>query len=132
MLTIGTLARRTGVRASAVRYYEARGLLKPAARLPNGYRIYGEEALRLLRFVRRAQALGITLEEVKQLLALSGQGRQPCPRVKELARQHLQDIELKIRELKLLRKQLRELLTRKPRRSRAELCPLIEQVSMKP
>ena len=99
MLTIGTIARRAGLRTSAVRYYEARGLLKPAARLPNGYRIYDDDAVSLLHVVRRAQMLGITLKEARKLLDLSRQGQQPCDQVKDLARYHLQDIDLKMREL---------------------------------
>ena len=75
MLTIGTIARRVGIRTSAVRYYEAHGLLKPADRLPNGYRIYDGDAINLLNFVRRAQTLGITLKEVRKLLDLSRQGQ---------------------------------------------------------
>ncbi len=129
MLTIGNVAQRAGVRNSAVRYYEARGLLKPAARLPNGYRIYGEDTIDLLSFVRRAQTLGITLKEIRKLLELSRRGQRPCAEVKELARQHLTDLDLKIRELKLLRQQLQLLLRRTSRQSwRNGICPLIEQV----
>ena len=129
MFTIGNVARRAGVRNSAVRYYEARGLLKPAARLPNGYRIYDEDAVSLLNFVRRAQTLGITLKEVRRLLELSRRGQRPCAEVKELARQHLSDLEVKIRELKLLRQQLQMLLHRTSQRSLGNaICPLIEQV----
>jgi len=129
MLTIGAVARRAGIRNSAVRYYEARGLLRPAARLTNGYRIYDEQAVSLLNFVRRAQILGITLKEVRTLLDLSRRGQQPCEQVKELARYHLHDDDLKIRELKLLRKQLQMLLRRKSRQRReSAICPLIEGV----
>ena len=71
MLTIGAVARRAGVRTSAIRYYETQGILQPAHRLPNGYRVYGEDAVSSLQFVRRAQTLGITLAEVKQLLRLA-------------------------------------------------------------
>lgn len=129
MLTIGNVARRVGVRPSALRYYEARGLLRPAARLPNGYRIYDEGAINLLNFVRRAQSLGITLKEIKTLLELSRRGQRPCAEVKELARQHLTDLDLKIRELELLRQQLQLLLRRTSGQSRRNaICPLIEQV----
>ena len=132
MLTIGNVARRAGVRNSALRYYEARGLLRPAARLPNGYRIYDEDAVGLLNFVRRAQSLGITLKEIRRLLELSRKGQRPCAEVKELARQHLSDLDLKIRELKLLRKQLELLLRHTSRQSRRNaICPLIERVNAK-
>ena len=127
MLTVGNVARRVGIRNSAVRYYEARGLLKPAARLPNGYRIYDEDSVALLRFVRRAQALGITLEEVRKLLELSRQGQAPCREVKQLARRHIADLDRKIRELELLRKELQLLLRRKVGRPHSnKVCPLIE------
>ena len=127
MVTIGNVARRVGIRNSAVRYYESRGLLKPAGRLPNGYRIYDENAVALLRFVRRAQALGITLKEVRTLLELSRRGQSPCTEVKDLARRHLSDLDRKIRELELLRQDLRALLRRKVGRLDSnKVCPLIE------
>lgn len=128
MLTIGALARQAGVRTSAVRYYESEGILRPAHRLPNGYRIYGDDAVSSLRFIRRAQALGISLTEVKQLLRLASDGLQPCGRVRELAREHLRDIELKIRELTGLRLRLQRLLRLKRSRRRAdEVCPIIQR-----
>lgn len=132
MLTIGSVARKAGVPSSTVRYYEARGLLRPAARLPNGYRIYGEDAVGLLNFVRRAQALGITLREVKRLVQLSGRGQRPCAEVKALARRHLLELELKIRELEQLRHELQRLLRRPSRPSRRNpICPLIENVKIR-
>ena len=127
MLTIGAVARQAGVRNSAVRYYEARGLIR-SARRPNGYRVYDEDAVSLLNFVRRVQALGITLKEAKKLLDLSRRGRQPCTEVRALAREHLTDLDRKIRELQLLRGQLQSLLRRRSRRTaRGTVCPLIEK-----
>ena len=132
MLTIGAVARRAGIRNSAVRYYEARGLLKPAARRPNGYRVYDENTVGLLNFVRRAQTLGITLTEVRKLLHLSPQGRRLCAEVKELARRHLIELDQKIRELEMLRKQLQSLLRRTGRQTpRRTICPLIEETTDK-
>ncbi len=128
MLTIGNVARRVGVRPSALRYYEAQGILRPAARRPNGYRIYSDDAVTLLRFVRRAQSLGITLKEMKPLLSLASQGQQPCSDVKQLARKHLREIDQKIRELQTLRNELRALLRRRVALPRAnEVCPIIER-----
>jgi DNA-binding transcriptional MerR regulator len=127
METIGKIANRVGIRTSAIRYYEAQGLL-PCSRLPNGYRAYGEEALPTLRFIRRAQSLGISLAEITELLRLSGRGRPPCGRVRELTRDHLRDIDRKIRELTALRAQLRQLLRRRPSPRRAgEVCPMIQR-----
>ena len=128
MIKIGTVAKRTGLRSSAIRYYEAHGLLC-SQRLPNGYRVYDDDAIAALRFLHRAQGFGITLREIKQLLELSGRGQQPCTRVRELARRHLQEVELKLQELQSLRLQLRRLLTRRVRtKVSGQVCPIIESV----
>jgi DNA-binding transcriptional MerR regulator len=117
-----------GIRASAIRYYEKQGLIRPSVRARNGYRVYSDDAVKLLLFVKRSQALGITLKEMKPLLNLASQGQQPCDHVKELARNHLKDIEQKIRELKKLRTELHSILRFKAGRPRSnEVCPLIER-----
>jgi MerR family transcriptional regulator, copper efflux regulator len=127
VLTIGYVARQVGVQPSAIRYYEAQGILRPADRRPNGYRIYTEDAVKLLLFVKRAQALGITLKEIKPLRNLATQGQQPCKHVKEIARNHLRDINDKIRELRILRNELHALLRRKAGRPHGnKVCPLIQ------
>lgn len=127
MFTIGSVAKRVGVRPSAIRFYETKGIVRPAARGQNGYRIYGNDAIELLLFVRRAQSLGITLREIKPLLDLASQGQRPCNHVKHLARNHLREIDDKIREMQSLRDELRTLLRRKAGRVQGnEVCPLIE------
>lgn len=73
-LRIGTLARRAGVSPRTVPYYESLGLLPPAARSPNGYRTFRPEDVDRLRFIQRAKALGLTLVEIKQLLAVAQEG----------------------------------------------------------
>jgi MerR family copper efflux transcriptional regulator len=126
MLTIGNVARRVGIRTSAIRYDERQGMLQPTVRVANGYRAYTEDAVRLLLFVKRAQSLGITLKEIKPLLALASRGEQPCSHVKQLT-QNLRDTERKMRELEALRNELRTLLRRKGRRSHGnQVCPMIE------
>lgn len=128
MLTIGRVAREVGVRPSAIRYYEGQRILKPAVRGANGYRFYTEDAVKLLRFVRRAQALGITLKEIKPLLDVATRGQQPCMHVQKVARTHLRDINKKIRELEALRKEIRTLLRRKSGGAPANtVCPMIER-----
>jgi MerR family copper efflux transcriptional regulator len=127
MLTIGLVARQVGVQPSAIRYYEAQGILRPADRRPNGYRIYTNDAVKLLLFVRRAQSLGITLKEIKPLLHIATHGQQPCQHVKKIARNHLRDINEKIRELETLRNELRTLVRRKAHWSHPnKVCPLIQ------
>lgn len=126
MIHIGMLAKRAGVSTSAIRYYESEGLLR-SRRLPNGYRVYDENAILELHFVRRTQGLGITLKEIRRLLEMWRSGRQPCDRVRDLARRHLEEIEDKIRDLQTLRKQLRTLLRRQTPSGRGgAICPMIE------
>jgi len=126
-LTIGQLARQAGLKASAVRYYEKHRIIPPALRLPNGYRVYDADTLRWLGFVRRAQGFGMSLENVKELLQLASHGRTPCERVRQLAGQHLAEIDQSIRDLQTLKGQLELLLRRKAGSNRARhLCPLLE------
>lgn len=128
MLTIGKVARRVGIRPSAIRYYERRGMLQPTVRGASGYRTYSDEAVKLLLFLKRAQSLGITLKEIKPLLNLASQGQRPCSHVKQLARNHLREIEDKIRELQALQHELRTLLRRKVGRPHGnEVCPIIQR-----
>jgi MerR family transcriptional regulator, copper efflux regulator len=128
MLTISHVARWVGVRPSALRYYEAQGIVRPVARRPNGYRIYSDDAVKLLLFVRRAQSLGMTLKEIRPLINLASRGQEPCGHVKQVARRHLNEVNEKIRELQLLRQELRSLLRRKAGRPHAnEICPIIER-----
>jgi DNA-binding transcriptional MerR regulator len=125
--TIGQVARQAGLKASAVRYYEKHRIIPPAQRLPNGYRVYDADTLRWLGFVRRAQGFGMSLENVKELLQLASHGRTPCERVRQLARQHVSEIDQSIRDLRTLKGQLELLLRRKAASNRGRhLCPLIE------
>jgi DNA-binding transcriptional MerR regulator len=127
MMHIGEVARSVGVRASAIRYYEAQGIIRPAARSLNGYRFYRDEAVNLLAFVKRAQSLGLTLKEIRSLLELSCNDRGRCSHVKQLAREHLHQIDRTIAELQQLQEELRALLRRKVRRpDNNEVCQLID------
>ena len=128
MMHIGDVARSVGVRTSAIRYYESQGIIGPAARSLKGYRFYGDQAVSLLVFVKRAQSLGLTLKEIKSLLELSCNNRGRCDQVKQLAREHLQQIDRTITELQQLKEELRALLRRRVRRPhKNEVCPLIEK-----
>ena len=128
MLTIGLVARRVGIRPLAIRCYEAQGILRPAARPASGYRVYSDDAVKLLLFVKRSQSLGISLKEMKPLIHLASQGQQHCGLVKQLARTHLKDIDQKSTGLETLRKQLHKLLRDKIARPHAnEICRMIER-----
>ena len=105
-LLIGELAERTGVSAPTIRYYESLGLLKPPARSNAGYRRYSDEAIQELTFIRKAQALGFSLEEIAEILKLTRAGRTPCEHVLSLAHQHLAAVDERIRQLRNFRDQL--------------------------
>ena len=121
---IGTLARRAGVSIDTVRYYERGGLLSPRSRLASGYRRYSEVEVSRLRFIRRAQALGFSLKEVKELLAMSGQ--RDVARVKRRAQEKLADVERRIAELERVRDGLADLIKKCPGHGRAADCPILK------
>ncbi|MEP7247512.1 MAG: MerR family DNA-binding protein [Gammaproteobacteria bacterium] len=120
---IGTLAKRAGVRIDTVRYYERSGLIAPRARLASGYRRYGELEVARLRFIRRAQALGFTLKEVRELLALSAQ--RDVARVKRTAQAKLAGVNERIAELERVRDGLSTLIEACPGHGRAADCPIL-------
>jgi Cu(I)-responsive transcriptional regulator len=121
---IGTLAKRAGVSIDTVRYYERGGLLSPKTRLASGYRRYSELEVARLRFIRRAQALGFTLKEVRELLALSKQ--RDVARVKRTAEEKLHDVEQRIAHLERVRTGLANLIAACPGHGRAADCPILK------
>jgi DNA-binding transcriptional MerR regulator len=129
-ITVGQAARRAGVSPKAVRLYEARGILPPAERTESGYRTYTERDVEVLRFVRRAKALGLRLDEIRRILDLQRQGAQPCTTVTQLLERHLAEIDRTMADLRALRKDLvRALDAAKSSARRGEnvvVCPIIE------
>jgi len=103
---IGELANQLGLNPRTIRYYESIGLLPEPARTPSGYRDYDERAGELLTFIRTAQGLGITLDEIREILAVRDRGQQPCSYVRDLLRQQVDDIDERIAELGRLRNEL--------------------------
>jgi DNA-binding transcriptional MerR regulator len=121
---IGALARRAGVGIDTVRYYERSGLLLPRTRLASGYRRYSPAEVARLRFIRRAQGLGFTLKEVRDLLALSR--RRDVAQVKRAAQAKLRDVEQRIASLQQVRRGLVSLIETCPGHGRAEDCPILK------
>jgi MerR family copper efflux transcriptional regulator len=109
---IGELARRSGVPAKTIRYYEDIGLVEPPARTPAGYRDYEPVALDRLAFIRAAQAIGLTLGEIRSIIALRDDGQTPCGHVLDLLRHRADELERRIAELRSLRSELRRLVDR--------------------
>ncbi|GIW40330.1 MAG: HTH-type transcriptional regulator HmrR [Candidatus Binatia bacterium] len=127
-LTVGELARKAGVKPSTVRYYEARGIVPKAQRLPNGYRLFADDAVAWLRFVRRAQSFGMTLEEIRGLVEFGRTRGKPCERLRDVARDRLREVDRKIAELLELRRSLERLLRRRGGRAAPdEVCPLLAE-----
>jgi DNA-binding transcriptional MerR regulator len=105
-LLIGEVARRTGVSAPTIRYYESIGLLSPPHRSEAGYRRYTSATLEELAFVRKAQTLGFSLDEIGEVLRLTRSGEAPCSRVLSIAHQHLAAVTERIARLERFRDQL--------------------------
>jgi DNA-binding transcriptional MerR regulator len=108
-MRIGELAEQAGISTKAIRYYERIGILTPPPRTASGYRSYGQAVLGRLGFVRAAQAVGLTLGEIRQVIAFRDNGATPCAHVTDLLRRHAADLDLRIRELEELRDELRQL-----------------------
>lgn len=104
--TIGELARRFGLSPDALRYYERLGLLAPEGRTEGGYRLYGEEALRRLRFIQEAQGVGLRLEDIALILRAMEEGKPPCRQVRERLRARLEEVRRRLRELEALEEAL--------------------------
>jgi MerR family copper efflux transcriptional regulator len=127
-LTISPLARQAGVGIDTVRYYERMGLLPEPPRRASGYRVYPAEALQRLQFIRRAKNLGFSLEEIKELLALSG-GGGGMGAVKASAAAKLLDVENRIAELERMRDGLRQLVDACPGHGAPQDCPILAALS---
>jgi MerR family copper efflux transcriptional regulator len=126
-LSIGQLAQQAGVAIDTVRYYERNALLAPAGRLASGYRRYGVTELKRLRFIRRAKALGFSLDDIRDLLTLSDE--RDVAQVKRAAQRKLGDIEQRIAELERIRAGLNALINACPGHGRAEACPILNALT---
>jgi DNA-binding transcriptional MerR regulator len=111
-MRIGELAERTGTTAKTIRYYESIGLLPVPPRTPAGYREYDDDAVERLRFVREAQASGLSLAEIQSVLELKAAGATSCGHTSALLRRHLDDLDAQIERLQRARVQLAELAER--------------------
>jgi len=125
-LTIGRLAESAQVNVETVRYYQRRGLMREPARPLGGVRRYSDDDVKRIRFIKRAQQLGFTLEEITNLLKLED-GRS-CRETERLAQQKLILVEARLADLERLRKTLRELIGRCESGRGRIACPIIESL----
>lgn len=137
-LLIGQLANEAGVKSDTVRFYEKQNLLSKPARTAAGYRVYDEAALKQLRFIKQAQSLGFSLQEIHRILNLRGEGRTTCHCVLGMAEATLRETEAKLQELENFRDGLRKQVQRWRSRTQsgekmaAEFCTLIESSALPP
>lgn len=125
-LKIGQVASAANVNIQTIRYYERTGLLAPAPRTPSGYREYDDEAVKRLRFIKHAQALGFSLKEISELLALRVRHGAACRPVEEKTRAKIALIDDRVRELTRLRRTLERLAAACHARARTADCPVLE------
>jgi Hg(II)-responsive transcriptional regulator len=126
------LAGQAGVNSETLRYYERRGLLTEPPRTSGGYRDYPDAAVELLRFIKRAQKLGFTLDEVEELLHLDGGGPESCDAARAMAQARKADLEARIADLQRMRDSLVDLVATcdLPRADRS--CPLLAAIATLP
>lgn len=128
-MRIGTVARKCGVGIDTIRYYEREGLLLPPQRRPSGYREYDDEALDRLRFIRRAKDLGFSLDDIRELLSLSGDREHGVKGVKQRAQRRLERVEERLAQLQRMRDGLEELIANCPGHGALGKCPILQALS---
>lgn len=128
-MTIGTLAERSSVAIETIRFYEREGLLPKPARSASGYRIYPQDAVERVRFIRRAKDLGFTLEEIGELLALKVSHGKSCQSVRDRALAKVTDIDRKMGELRRMRRALSTLIDRCSGDEGIDDCTILDELS---
>lgn len=127
-MNISQLARKAGLTAKTIRYYESIGLIPAAARTGSGYRMYGERDVTLLRFVARSRSLGFSVEDVGQLLALWHDDTRTSAEVRALAEQQVAAIDRKVAELTAMRQSLMDLMVHCQGDERPD-CPILDRLA---
>lgn len=111
-MRIGELAERQGITTKAIRFYESIGLLPEPERTPSGYRAYGDVDAERLTFIKTAQRLGLSLDEIREIIGFRDRGEQPCRYVAEVLQRQVSDLDRRIREMRTLRDELKHLQAR--------------------
>lgn len=125
-MQIGALAEQAGVNVQTVRYYERRGLLRRPTRTDGGFRVFPRETVAVIRFVKRAQDLGFTLEEIQELLRLREDRVSPCADVRAVAESKIANIDRRIEGLTAIRHALTTLVAACRRNRTKRECPILE------
>lgn len=127
----GEIAKRSSVNAETIRYYEKIGIMPEPPRSEAGYRLYDEEHFQRLLFIRRSRELGFTLEEVRGLLDLVGEGEYTCAEVRDRTSEHLIEVEAKIRDLNRIQRSLKTMIATCADGSMPD-CPIVDALRSSP
>jgi Hg(II)-responsive transcriptional regulator len=130
MLTIGNVAKAARISVEAIRFYEKRGLLGKVGRTASGYRQYPPETVKRIRFIQHAKDAGFTLAEIDELLRLRQSRRDTCARIRGRAIDKLQEVEQRVRDLKLIRDALSDLVDRCDNNDDMGECPIVEALEL--
>ncbi len=131
-LTIGRAARLAKVNIQTLHYYERRGLLRPESRLESGYRLYGDESIKKIRFIKNAQGLGFTLNEIARLLSLQTRHGGQCAGVRRQAQARLDSVKEKMASLRAMEKALRRLIRTCATKTMIDTCQILECLEEQP
>ncbi len=128
---IGDVAKRFGLNPRTIRYYERIGILPKAGRTESGYRIYTDEAIKILEFILRAKTLGLRLDEIKEIILLHERGEVPCECTKGFIKNKISEIDEKIYSLTDLKTKLTKLLGQRKYKVAESICPIITEEEKK-
>ncbi len=131
-MTIGKVAGSSGVSIDTVRYYERKGLIPTPPRKESGYRLYTDETIKRILFIKSAQELGFSLKEISELLALRVESRKSCAEVMGLTRQKMDEVSRKIESLESIRAVLGKLNSQCKARKLSSPCPILESLEFGP
>lgn len=131
-LKIGDVSKESGIGIEALRFYERSGLLGKPARSQSGYRLYDEAVLERLDFIKKAQTLGFSLDEIRRIIEDAKAGDSPCEEVREIVRRRLSELDERMREMRRYRKELAETLVEWDTLGQApgHICGLIEAANL--
>ena len=127
--TIGQLARAAGVPTTTLRYYERTGLVRPTTRAENQYRLYTEQTLQVMRFIRAAQAAGFTLEDVRTLLKLHSGDLALCKDVQPLIAKRLAEVSQRLKDMRHIQRLLQSFLATCHTQDQDALCHVVDTLS---
>lgn len=133
VLKIGEVSKRSGIGIEALRFYEKSGLLDQPERTDSGYRVYDAKVLERLAFIKQAQVLGFSLEEIRRIIDEKRLGQSPCAEVRELVRLRLQELDERLQEMQRYRQELAATLAEWDSSGEAQghICGLIEGSNFK-